>query len=248
MMIVLALGVLLTGCANNLSRHKIHPDLVGQISEKKVALNLNLPSKHIVLKETQYRVLWLNYQQDKVSYEAVWDSDKDFEEAYQEGFLRMGVLADPKVDSASYKKAFTKLYPSLPMRERFCQVPNSCGPKLDSYSKVYQTPEFDEFAADLISGGYEYLIDVTIPEFIANDLNLGVKVIGSYPTINIIKLDSKDLISQKVATITHRISAKNDLEKIHEDGMAFFKEAVFSGISGSFREKAVWYGEEYWAY
>lgn len=230
--IVLSLFAFLAGCAVQ-PKAKISDETLGALQTKKVAITTFAPEKNVFYMETLYRVLWLEYKNNKVSYEGTWNIEQDLTPLYADGFATFGVKATPffSANLKSYQAEFAKLYAAAP-RTGFSELEKLYGePSMEFYKSAVSVKGFDEVKKQLQDEAYDYLIELYIPTLVGNAPGYGMVVVGSRATMNLIDVKSGAVLWTGPLPFSSELyQLGGDLRALEKDNLKLLKEGVVVGI------------------
>lgn len=228
---LMSVALMLAGCAA--TKPKPTPETLSALKSKKVAITTFAPEKNIFYMETLYRVLWLEYTNNTVSYDGLWEIEKDLTPLYAEGFQKFGVNATPYFSDTlkSYQSEFTKSYTSAP-KVGYSDIEKAVGgPNIDFYKSVTSLKTFPELMKQLQGDHYDYLIELYIPKLFGNAPSFGMVVVGTSATMNLIDVNSNTVLwSGPLPPSSEVYQLGGDLHALEKDNLKLLKEGVTAGI------------------
>ncbi len=230
----------LSGCAVT-PQNPMSEEVRQKITTDKVALNVHAPRKKLYMSETLYRVLWLQFKDDTVSFDGIWDIESDLTPLFVNRFAAVEITTDPVSSEAidSYRAAFVRQFDLAEMGTMSTSggttsfSEGSFGPLDEFYSAAVALPEFEPVRNELADLGYRYFIDLNIPTVHATAPGYGLVTVGVAIFITVVDLQMGEVAWAQRLRFGEGEQLGGDLNKLQIDGMAKLKSMINEAISDS---------------
>ena len=220
------------GCA---TVPKIDPMIRETLPSKKIAMSFNPMEKTILYMETEYRGLWLEYRDDTVTYDGVWDIESELPPIFVEEFSKMGLNLLP-LDAEvylPYQEQLITRYKATEKEGYDKTQRKHLGPVVAFYNDLDWIENYVAHKENLKAEGYDYLMEIYLVNILGNAPGAGFTAVGASLVFNLVDLNSNAAVwTSRLAS--HKTIKGGNLKNLEKDNQKLLRNAVKDGVKELF--------------
>lgn len=234
--LLLTCATFLVGCAAQQPRPNNN---MASFRHSSVAVAFILPQKRVFYAEQLYRVFWVTKNYSSIDISGIWEPENDMETVLSNSFNAAGIKTSTIHELVNadilrpYRTQAECDYLNNASRTTALAPELKDGP-VDSY--FLETPKYDAFPSLMValhSQHVDYLVEVLVPDFIANAIGLGMVVVQMHGNIRITEIPSGKVIWTGYLHTSKSYQLGGDLHALEKDNLRLLKEGISAGLDKS---------------